>query len=94
MEDCENSDYHLLAKIRDIKNITGTRFGDIILAALSANLYKYFQQVKLNTKKKKINKQIKGYEINFILDWRGCTKNHISRSTHKDISTEQKINSK
>ncbi|XP_012265160.2 uncharacterized protein LOC105691335 isoform X1 [Athalia rosae] len=35
----------LLTKIQQIKNATGTRFGDVILAALSSSLYKYFEQV-------------------------------------------------
>ncbi|KAK0080581.1 hypothetical protein PV325_013730 [Microctonus aethiopoides] len=38
--------YSLLEKIRDIKNVTGTRFGDVILAALSANLNNYFLQME------------------------------------------------
>uniref|UniRef100_A0A0C9QKA0 Il4 protein n=1 Tax=Fopius arisanus TaxID=64838 RepID=A0A0C9QKA0_9HYME len=39
-------DSGLLEKIRDIKNSTGTRFGDVVLAALSANLHRYFETVK------------------------------------------------
>lgn len=38
--------YSLLEKIRDIKNVTGARFGDVVLAALSANLNNYFLQVQ------------------------------------------------
>ncbi|XP_057331329.1 uncharacterized protein LOC130671449 [Microplitis mediator] len=40
-----NQNDSLLAKIRDIKNLTGTRFSDVILASLSANLHKYFWQI-------------------------------------------------
>ena len=41
----KSRDRSLLSKIRDIKNATGTRFGDVFLAALSANLYRYFSKV-------------------------------------------------
>ncbi|XP_044585564.1 uncharacterized protein LOC123265749 isoform X2 [Cotesia glomerata] len=48
----DDSHDSLLEKIRDIKNITGTRFGDVVLAALSANLYKYFHQIGKTAPKK------------------------------------------
>lgn len=38
-------DFTLLDKIRDIKNATGTRFGDVVLTALSASLHRYFYKV-------------------------------------------------
>ncbi|XP_053995086.1 uncharacterized protein LOC128885206 [Hylaeus volcanicus] len=36
------SDQKLFTKIQNIKSITGARFGDVFLAALSASLHKYF----------------------------------------------------
>ncbi|XP_053595545.1 uncharacterized protein LOC103579563 [Microplitis demolitor] len=41
----DNQNDSLLAKIRDIKNLTGTRFSDVILASLSANMHKYFWKI-------------------------------------------------
>ncbi|XP_015108422.1 uncharacterized protein LOC107035502 [Diachasma alloeum] len=41
----DDEDSGLLAKIRDIKNTTGTRFGDVVLAALSDNLHRYFEKL-------------------------------------------------
>ncbi|XP_063972705.1 uncharacterized protein LOC135160253 [Diachasmimorpha longicaudata] len=41
----DDSDSGLLVKIRDIKNATGTRFGDVVLAALSDNLHRYFENL-------------------------------------------------
>ncbi|CAD6215899.1 GSCOCG00000716001-RA-CDS [Cotesia congregata] len=52
IEDTSDSHVSLLEKIRDIKNITDTRFGDVVLAALSANLYKHFHQIGKTAPKK------------------------------------------
>ncbi|XP_034940638.1 uncharacterized protein [Chelonus insularis] len=48
----DNNESSLLEKIRDIKNITGVRFGDVILAALSTNIHKYFHQIGKSAPKK------------------------------------------
>ncbi|XP_031840556.2 uncharacterized protein LOC116430483 isoform X1 [Nomia melanderi] len=42
-DDFKNTcDQRLFAKIQNIKSITGARFGDVLLAALSVSLHKYF----------------------------------------------------
>lgn len=38
-------DQRLFTKIQNIKSITGARFGDVLLAALSVSLHKYFIRV-------------------------------------------------
>ncbi|XP_076171217.1 uncharacterized protein LOC143148618 [Ptiloglossa arizonensis] len=38
-------DQKLFAKIQNIRSITGARFGDVLLAALSASLHKYFLRI-------------------------------------------------
>ncbi|XP_033340305.2 uncharacterized protein LOC117228585 [Megalopta genalis] len=41
-----NYDQRLFTKIQNIKSITGARFGDVILAALSVSLHKHFVRTK------------------------------------------------
>ncbi|XP_044004988.1 wax ester synthase/diacylglycerol acyltransferase 4-like [Aphidius gifuensis] len=40
----ENQDDNLILKIRDIKNISGTKFSDVIITAITSNIHKYFYQ--------------------------------------------------
>lgn len=40
-----DSDQKLFTKIQNIKSITGARFGDVLLAAMSVSLHKYFLRV-------------------------------------------------
>lgn len=41
-------DENLTSQIRDVKNLSATKFSDVILAALSSNIHKHFNRVKLN----------------------------------------------
>lgn len=47
LENDVNKSQKLAMKVREIKKRTGTRFGDVILAAFSASIHKYHLRVRI-----------------------------------------------